>query len=252
MQQFSPLALRQAVAAIETGGVADPYGIKHPPAKNGDYAIGKYGIMSGNVPSWTKEALGVEMTPEQFRANPAAQDAVFDHKFGQSVAKFGSPDDAASVWFTGKPLSQVDPGASDGNTSVSEYVNKFRNNLAKYSPDSGTFTGSTDLGAPIEVGAAPKVAGLLDPTSTTGTPAAPVAPATPAAPVKDENGLTKDQASAFDGMAKALGGGAGNAPIQSMFGGDSSAAAQQQYIQRMQMAQSMFGNLLARPRGLMG
>lgn len=45
------------------------------------------------------------MTADQFRANPQAQDKVFEGEFG-SYLKSNSPADAASMWFTGKPLAQ--------------------------------------------------------------------------------------------------------------------------------------------------
>lgn len=116
------MAYRGAIASIESGG---NYGIVGPRTKTGDRAYGKYQVMGANIPSWTQEALGRRMTPEEFRASPAAQDAVFDFKFGQAIAKYGSPQDAAAVWFSGRPMSQAG-GASDVlGTTVPGYVAKF-------------------------------------------------------------------------------------------------------------------------------
>lgn len=118
-------ALRNAAKINESGG---NYGLVHAPAPNGDRAIGAYGIMSANIPSWTKEVLGKSMTPEEFRRNPAAQDAVFDAKFGQAVKKYGTVADAASVWFTGRPFADG-MTLNDGQTTGKAYVIKFLKNL---------------------------------------------------------------------------------------------------------------------------
>jgi hypothetical protein len=94
--------LRDNIAQFESGG---NYHILGPVLRNGDQAIGKYQVMASNVPSWTQKWLGQSMTPEQFRANPQAQEAVFNGEFG-SYLQSNSPADAASMWFTGKPLGQ--------------------------------------------------------------------------------------------------------------------------------------------------
>ncbi len=95
---------RDAIAAIESRGSGD-YSALGPVMSKGSYtgdrAYGRYQVMGNNIPSWTREALGQSMTPEQFLADPKAQDAVFDHHFGKSVQQYGNPQDAASVWFTG-------------------------------------------------------------------------------------------------------------------------------------------------------
>ena len=53
--------------------------------------------MGSNVGPWTKEVLGQAMSPQDFLADPQAQDAVFKAKFGQSVSQYNNPADAASV-----------------------------------------------------------------------------------------------------------------------------------------------------------
>ena len=50
-----------AIAKIESGGKYDMLG---PVTKTGDRAYGKYQVMGANIPSWTKETLGREMTPQ--------------------------------------------------------------------------------------------------------------------------------------------------------------------------------------------
>lgn len=118
----------QATKDIESSG--GNYSAIGPLTSNGDRAYGAYQVMGANVPSWTQEALGYSLTPDQFLADPAAQDAVFNYKFGQYVDKYGSASDAASVWFSGRPLS-MSSGLSDGFTSVPTYVSSFNNNVAR-------------------------------------------------------------------------------------------------------------------------
>jgi hypothetical protein len=93
-----------AIQGNESGGRYDIVGPTHPRLGR---ALGAYQVMEANVGPWTKEALGQAMTPQEFLANPQAQDAVFRHKFGQYVAQTGSPEDAASMWFTGRPLARA-------------------------------------------------------------------------------------------------------------------------------------------------
>lgn len=120
-----------AIAKIESGG---RYNATGPVTKNGDRAYGKYQVMGNNIPQWTKEALGQEMTPEQFVASPQAQDAVFKHRFGGYLDKTGSPSDAASMWFTGRPLADGASRKDVLGTSGSQYVSRF---LSAYNPQGG-------------------------------------------------------------------------------------------------------------------
>ena len=98
--------IMRGVAKVESGGQKDPYAAMGPPTKSGDRAYGKYQVMGSNVPAWTKEVLGVEMSPREFLGDPEAQEAVARAKLGDYLKKTGSPQDAASMWFTGKPLAQ--------------------------------------------------------------------------------------------------------------------------------------------------
>jgi hypothetical protein len=116
---------KQAASKIESGGRYDLLG---PMTKTGDRAYGKYQVMGANVPSWTKAALGREMTPEEFRNNPEAQEAVFEHRFGGYVQKYG-PENAAKAWFAGE-RGMKNPNARDQlGTTVSSYAEQFKRNL---------------------------------------------------------------------------------------------------------------------------
>ncbi len=110
----------KAIAGIESGGAYDKLG----PMTKGDRAYGKYQVMGANVPAWTKAHLGREMTPDQFLADPAAQDAVFKGQFGQYASKYG-PEGAARAWFAGEG-GMNDPNRKDIlGTSVADYAAKF-------------------------------------------------------------------------------------------------------------------------------
>jgi hypothetical protein len=110
---------RDAIAGIESSG---NYGAMGPQTDSGDRAYGKYQVMGANIPNWTKDALGQSLTPEQFVANPQAQDQVFDHIFGGYADKYG-PEGAASMWFSGDPTPDGDKDQL--GTSDSDYVQKF-------------------------------------------------------------------------------------------------------------------------------
>ena len=121
---------RDAIASIESSGNYGALG----PETNGSRAYGRYQVMGYNVGPWTKQALGRELTPQEFLASPEAQDAVFDHVFGGYVQRFG-PSGAAQAWFAG-------PGSVGGGgnprdvlgTTVSNYVSRFNNAIGMGSP----------------------------------------------------------------------------------------------------------------------
>lgn len=150
-----------AIAAIESGGKYDTLG---PVTKTGDRAYGKYQVMGQNIPAWTKAHLGAEMTPDQFLANPEAQDKVFNGQFGQYSQKYG-PEGAARAWFAGEG-GMNNPNARDQlGTTVSAYADKFNRGMG-------------GAQAPYQV-AGPAVA----PPGAAPAPVAAVAPgAPPAAP----------------------------------------------------------------------
>lgn len=115
-----------AIANIESSG---NYAARGPVTKTGDRAFGKYQVMGANVPSWTKEATGREMTPDEFIASPEAQDATFKHHFGKALAQYGNPQDAASVWFSGKPQAAAGNASDITGTTVPSYLKKFNENI---------------------------------------------------------------------------------------------------------------------------
>ncbi|SCX30499.1 Phage-related minor tail protein [Agrobacterium sp. DSM 25558] len=130
-------AYAKAIKSIESGGNYNALG---PITRTGDRAYGAYQVMGANVPSWTKQALGQSLTPEQFLGNSSAQDAVFKKIFGGYTSKYGASG-AAQAWFGG-PGSVGSGGTAKDilGTSGTAYVQKFNAAL-------GSATQSTNIAA---------------------------------------------------------------------------------------------------------
>lgn len=120
-----------AIAQMESGG--------NYKARNPGGALGKYQVMPANVASWTKQALGHSLTPEQFYNSPSAQEAVAHKILGGYYQKYGAAG-AAAAWFSGSP--NYNSNASDGNTTVKNYVKTVLALMGKAPANAGS-TGST-------------------------------------------------------------------------------------------------------------
>ena len=124
-------AVLDAIAAVESRGSGD-YAAIGPVVKKGMYsgqrAYGRYQVMEGNIGPWTRAALGKTLTKEEFLSSEAAQDQVAAKQLQASKDKFGTWEDAASVWFSGRPVKSAG-NASDGYTTVPQYISKFRRHL---------------------------------------------------------------------------------------------------------------------------
>ncbi len=138
---------RDAIKSIESAGSGD-YAAVGPAHPKLGRALGAYQVMEANIGPWSKEVFGREMTPEQFLANPKAQDVIFDRKFGSYVQKFGSPEKAAQAWFAGEGGVGTNRQDSLG-TSVPEYAQKFTQALGGASqPAMASMGGGMPQGAP--------------------------------------------------------------------------------------------------------
>lgn len=83
----------RAISGRESGG---NYG-----ARNADSgALGKYQIMPGNIPSWSREALGRSISAQQFANSPRLQEQIAQYKLRQYYNKWG-PEGAAVAWYAG-------------------------------------------------------------------------------------------------------------------------------------------------------
>jgi len=122
------IAYRNGIAAIESDGSGgyDAVGATHETLGR---ALGRYQIMEANIGPWSRAALGREVSAEEFMANPAIQDAIFDHHFGGYVERYGE-ENAARAWFGGEGGIN-NTGASDvhGRLTIGDYGQEFVSQL---------------------------------------------------------------------------------------------------------------------------
>lgn len=116
-----------AIGHFESGG---NYKARGPVVTSGQYkgerAMGKYQIMPGNLSSWSREALGRVVSEEEFMNNPQIQDAIAQYKMGNILKQYGTVEDVASVWFSGRPLARAGNAKDVLGTSVPQYVKNVR------------------------------------------------------------------------------------------------------------------------------
>lgn len=121
---------KKGIASVESAG-SGGYSALGPIMTSGTYkgdrAYGKYQIMGANIPQWSKQALGFSITPQQFLANPAYQEKIFEDQANKNYAKYGNWDDAAAVWFSGSPVTGNTK--SDGYNNTQQYVSKVRKGM---------------------------------------------------------------------------------------------------------------------------
>lgn len=121
--------IKKGIAHVESGGKYDAVG---KPNSKGQKAYGKYQVFETNIPSWTKEAYGKSLTPDQFLKNHSAQERVADFYMGKSLQQYGNPDDVASTWFTGRPVAKAGLAVKDyTGTSNEGYLKKFHEGMGQ-------------------------------------------------------------------------------------------------------------------------
>ena len=131
-----------AIGAQESSNNYSALGPKQP---NGDRAYGYHQVMGSNVGPWTQQVLGQAMSPSDFLNNPQAQNAVFKAKFGQYLQQTGNPADAASMWFSGRPMARAGNASDSLGMTVPSYVSKFLSGLG---PASQALQGQGGQGSP--------------------------------------------------------------------------------------------------------
>jgi hypothetical protein len=89
------------VTRTAEGGAAG-YGADNPAT----HATGAYQVMPSNIGPWTQKYYGQALTREQFRANQAAQDAVFAGEFGRYVQSYGIVG-ALRAWRAGEGYART-------------------------------------------------------------------------------------------------------------------------------------------------
>jgi uncharacterized protein YidB (DUF937 family) len=115
--------VKRRVASAESAG-SGGYNAIGPAKSNGDRPFGKYQVMASNIPQWTGQYVGREMTPEEFLRNPEAQERVFEGAFGDALKKYGNEKDAISWWHSGHPLAEAQNRKDVLGTTTPQYVAK--------------------------------------------------------------------------------------------------------------------------------
>ncbi|WP_201271719.1 hypothetical protein [Sinorhizobium meliloti] len=194
---------RDAIASIESKGSGDYNAVGPTNAKMGR-ALGRYQIMEANIAPWSREALGREVSADEFMANPQIQDAVFDHRFGQYVERFG-PEGAAQAWFAG-PGGVGKTNRKDAlGTDVGTYGNKFMSALGPQQVASADPTAAFNAVMPQQAQPAPQ---------TVGAPPVPPNSQPIASSIPQEFAGSQQLANAQGGIIPALMGGSPASPEQ--------------------------------------
>ena len=115
--------LDMLMRGVNTTESSNNYKAIGPRTRTGDRAYGISQVMGDNVPDWTKQFYGQSLTPEQYLNTPDAQVAVTQGKLGELLQQYKTPQDAASVWFSGRPLDKS-ANASDGFLKTPEYIQR--------------------------------------------------------------------------------------------------------------------------------
>ena len=116
-----------SIITQESGGNYNAIGLK---TKSGDRAYGKYQVMGANIPSWTKETLGVSMTPQQYLKDQKAQDNLATKRLTDLFKKHGAAD-AAAIWFSGGTLAKNGWKKDANGKSVADYVKEVVSRLGQ-------------------------------------------------------------------------------------------------------------------------
>lgn len=114
-----------------------------PATRNGDHAYGFSQVMGSNIGPWTQEVLGVRMSPQQYLNNPEAQYAVTSAKLGGYLSQYGNPEDALSMWHSGRPMAKS-MNANDGFVNTHDYVKQI---MAKQDPNRSFMASASPQGA---------------------------------------------------------------------------------------------------------
>ncbi|PDT55031.1 MULTISPECIES: phage tail length tape measure family protein [Sinorhizobium] len=159
-------AYAKAIQSIESGG---NYGALGPVTRSGDRAYGAYQVMGANIGPWSEAALGRRLSAPEFLNDRSAQDAIFNHRFGGYVDKYGASG-AAQAWFGGPgSVGKGGMGADILGTTGNAYVAKFNSALEKASGSLGQFGGGlSQFGQVLASSASGGGSGLLSSLSSFG------------------------------------------------------------------------------------
>jgi hypothetical protein len=124
--------LMKAIASQESGGRSELI-------NQDSGASGKWQVMPANIPSWSREALGREVTHEEFIHSPEIQRQVVKHRLGLYLNRESTPGRSqeeivrrvASLWYSGQAglWESTKPQYSNGRRypSIAEYTESVWN-----------------------------------------------------------------------------------------------------------------------------
>jgi hypothetical protein len=118
-------------------------------------ALGAYQIMTANLPSWSKKALGHSISVSEFLSHPDEQDEIARKIMAPNFAKYG-PAGTAAIWYSGQP----DATKTYGNPPVYKYVASVLALIGKSGSVTGGKGGSTTTQTDDVSGSTVKAAGL--------------------------------------------------------------------------------------------
>jgi hypothetical protein len=111
---------KNAIGQQESGGNYN--------ARNPSGAIGKYQIMSANIPGWSNQALGYTISAGQFAGSPELQEKVAEYHLRNLYNKYGAAG-AAVAWYAGEGTAKkwIAAGGNGYNGAQGAYpsINKY-------------------------------------------------------------------------------------------------------------------------------
>jgi len=111
-----------SIAKQESGG-------NYKAVNSSSGALGKYQIMPANIASWSKEALGRSITPQQFLKNPNLQERVARSKLSYYFNKYGAAG-AAKAWYGGEGAARRSSNSPQGSyPSINAYASKVTSRI---------------------------------------------------------------------------------------------------------------------------
>jgi hypothetical protein len=126
-----------ALTQQESGGNYGALGIWLDMSYGRDRAYGRYQVMGANVGDWTAKHYGRRLTPQQFLANRAAQDAVVRGRLKGYVNKYGYRG-AAAAWYSGNASLHMSTRPQKGGPSIKQYVDDVMGRASSYKGGSGS------------------------------------------------------------------------------------------------------------------
>jgi hypothetical protein len=127
--------LEENITRQESGGNYKAIGPTHPKLGR---ALGYAQVMEANLPQWSVDAVGREVSADEFLNDPDLQKKIVRHRLGGYYNQYG-PEGAASMWFTGGPKPR---GKRDSLGTVDhDYVDRAMGRRAAIDED--------ELGVPV-------------------------------------------------------------------------------------------------------